>query len=65
MIIRYGLSCTKDPSLIHRYIDYTLDTSLVRKQDQTQTLSYISGHESSKYIAWSYVINNWEKLVTQ
>ena len=62
---RYGMSCTKDPSLINRYIDYTLDTSFVRKQDQTETLAYIGSHENSKYVAWSYVINNWDKLIAQ
>lgn len=60
--LRYGMSCSRLPWVITRYIDYTLDRSLIRLQDLSSTLGYIGRHEANKYVVWAYVLNNWDRL---
>ncbi|XP_078492244.1 solute carrier organic anion transporter family member 4A1 [Ciona intestinalis] len=61
--LRYGLSCSKDAWILNRYIEYAMDSTLVRKQDVSNTLYYISSKEHGKYVAWSFAANNWERLL--
>jgi len=60
--LRYGMSCSEEPWIINRYIERVMNKNYVRLQDQSSTLSYIGRHESSKYIAWAFAVNNYDRL---
>jgi aminopeptidase N len=61
-MLRYGMSCSNDAWVINRYIDYVLDPTVIRKQDQSATFGFIGEHETNKYLVWAYAVNNWDKF---
>ena len=56
------MSCSAESWIINRYIERCLNPALVRKQDVSSAMSYIGSHENTKYDAWSFAYNNWERL---
>jgi len=60
--LRFGMSCSNDPWIINRYLERTLNTQFIRLQDSSSTLSYIGRHENSKYVAWAFAVNNWDRM---
>ena len=56
------MSCSNDPWIINRYLERTLNTQFIRLQDSSSTLSYIGRHENSKYVAWAFAVNNWDRM---
>jgi len=60
--LRYGMSCSEEPWIINRYIERVMNSDYVRFQDQSATLSYIGRHESSKYLAWAFAVNNYDRF---
>ncbi|XP_034540681.1 aminopeptidase Ey-like [Notolabrus celidotus] len=63
--IRYALSCTKQPWLLNRYLEYTLDANKIRKQDATSTIVYIAGNVVGQSLAWDFVRARWTYIFTQ
>uniref|UniRef100_A0A672ZLD5 Aminopeptidase n=1 Tax=Sphaeramia orbicularis TaxID=375764 RepID=A0A672ZLD5_9TELE len=63
--LRYALSCTKQPWLLNRYLEYTLEPKLVRKQDATSTIVYIAGNVVGQPLAWDFVRARWEYIFNQ
>ncbi|XP_042268840.1 aminopeptidase N-like isoform X1 [Thunnus maccoyii] len=63
--LRYALSCTKQPWLLNRYLDYTLDPKKVRKQDATSTIVYIASNVVGQSLAWDFVRARWSYIFTQ
>merc|ERR550534_3278660 len=61
--MRYGMACSKDPWIINRYLDRCLDSTIIRLQDRSSTLSYIGQVPYNKYVAWSWATNNWEHIM--
>ena len=57
------MSCSEDSWILNRYIERCLDNTLIRNQDASSTMSYIGSHEHSKYVAWSFAVNNWKHLM--
>ena len=47
---------------IFRYLDMALDTSVVRKQDASSVIIYISQNTIGKDLAWSFVRRNYDRL---
>ncbi|XP_059534043.1 aminopeptidase N [Myotis daubentonii] len=60
--LRAALACSKEVWILNRYLEYTLDPNLIRKQDATSTLSSIAGNIIGKTLAWDFVQINWKKL---
>uniref|UniRef100_A0A672QLP9 Aminopeptidase n=1 Tax=Sinocyclocheilus grahami TaxID=75366 RepID=A0A672QLP9_SINGR len=58
----YGLSCTKEPWLLNRYLEFTIEPNLVRKQDVAFAIVYISGNVIGQPLVWDFVRANWEHL---
>uniref|UniRef100_A0A671KT32 Aminopeptidase n=1 Tax=Sinocyclocheilus anshuiensis TaxID=1608454 RepID=A0A671KT32_9TELE len=58
----YGLSCTKEPWLLNRYLEFTIEPNLVRKQDVTFAIVYISGNVIGQPLVWDFVRANWEHI---
>ncbi|XP_041643447.1 aminopeptidase Ey-like isoform X2 [Cheilinus undulatus] len=60
--LMYALSCTKQPWLLNRYLEYCLDPEKIRKQDATYTINYIAGNAIGQPLAWDFIRANWKLL---
>ncbi|XP_042352305.1 aminopeptidase N-like [Plectropomus leopardus] len=63
--LRSALACTKQPWLLNRYLEYTLDPDLIRKQDATSTIVYIANNVVGQPLAWDFVRARWSYIFTQ
>ncbi|KAM3870229.1 aminopeptidase N-like [Diretmus argenteus] len=63
--LRYALACTREPWLLNRYLQYTLDPEKVRKQDATSTIVYIASNVVGQSLAWDFVRAHWSYIFTQ
>ncbi|XP_037623574.1 aminopeptidase N-like [Sebastes umbrosus] len=57
--LRSALACTKQPWLLNRYLEYTLDPDMIRKQDATSTIVYIANNVVGQCLAWDFVRAQW------
>ncbi|XP_072519135.1 aminopeptidase Ey-like isoform X2 [Salminus brasiliensis] len=60
-----ALACTKDSRLLDRYLKYTLDPAMIRKQDATRVIVQIAGNIEGRKLAWNFVRLNWKYLFTE
>ncbi|XP_042843592.1 aminopeptidase N [Panthera tigris] len=60
--LRGALACSNQVWILNRFLSYTLDPNLIRKQDVTSTLSSISSNVVGQTLAWDFVQSNWKKL---
>ncbi|KAI3371808.1 hypothetical protein L3Q82_024374, partial [Scortum barcoo] len=63
--LRSALACTKEPWLLNRYLEYTLDPDMIRKQDATSTIVYIASNVVGQSLAWDFVRDRWSYIFTQ
>ncbi|KAJ8417420.1 hypothetical protein AAFF_G00286470 [Aldrovandia affinis] len=63
--LRSALACTKQPWLLNRYLEYTLDPNKIRKQDATSTIVYIANNVVGQPLAWDFVRARWNYIFTQ
>jgi hypothetical protein len=61
--LQYGMSCTREPWLIARYLNDQLNEKKVRRQDCLAGLRYAMIHSHSNKIAWVFLKNNWNLLL--
>ncbi|KAK7176825.1 hypothetical protein R3I93_000923 [Phoxinus phoxinus] len=59
----FGLSCTKEPWLLTRYLEYTTDPNLIRKQDVIFAIVYVAGNVIGQPLAWDFVRAKWEYII--
>ncbi|KAJ8417590.1 hypothetical protein AAFF_G00224330, partial [Aldrovandia affinis] len=60
-----ALACTKQPWLLKRYLEYTLDPDKIRKQDATFIIVYIANNVVGQSLAWDFIRERWEYIFTQ
>lgn len=48
-----------------RYLEYTLNPRLIRKQDATSTIVYIAGNVVGQPLAWDFIRARWEYIFNQ
>ncbi|XP_074090187.1 aminopeptidase N [Macrotis lagotis] len=60
--LRSGLACSKEVWILQRYLSYSLNPELIRKQDATSTISNICSTALGQKLAWEFVKSNWKKL---
>ncbi|KAK7913538.1 hypothetical protein WMY93_013749 [Mugilogobius chulae] len=60
--LMYALSCTKQPWLLNRYLEYSLDPNMIRKQDSTYTIVYIAGNPIGQPLAWDFIRAKWDYI---
>ncbi|MCI4383273.1 hypothetical protein PGIGA_G00024610 [Pangasianodon gigas] len=60
--LRSALSCTKQPWLLNRFLEYTLDPEKIRKQDATSVIGSIASNVVGQPLAWDFVRARWEYL---
>lgn len=58
-----GLAGIREPWILQKYIDLAWDEKYVRGQDYFSCLQNIAANPVGTEIVWSYVRNNWSKLV--
>ncbi|XP_069580456.1 aminopeptidase N-like [Brachyistius frenatus] len=63
--LRSAMSCTKQPWLLNRYLEYTLNPDLIRKQDATSTIVYIANNVVGQSLAWDFIRARWSYIFTQ
>ncbi|KAM4619354.1 aminopeptidase N-like [Polymixia lowei] len=63
--LRSALACTKQPWLLNRYLKYTLDPTVIRKQDATSTIVLIASNVVGQSLAWDFVRAHWSYIFTQ
>ncbi|XP_069481323.1 aminopeptidase N-like isoform X2 [Ambystoma mexicanum] len=63
--LRSAMSCSKEPWILNRYLQYTLDPTKIRKQDATSTITSIANNVVGQGLAWNFVQANWKVLLEQ
>ncbi|CAL8357825.1 unnamed protein product [Lota lota] len=63
--LRAALACTKEPWLLNRYLEYTLKSTFIRKQDATSTIVYIASNVVGQPLAWDFIRDRWSYIFTQ
>lgn len=60
-----ALACTRLPWLLNRYLEYSVDPQMIRKQDSTSTIISIAGNPVGQPLAWDFIRSNWIRLVNE
>ncbi|KAM9854718.1 aminopeptidase Ey-like [Aulostomus maculatus] len=63
--LRSALACTKQPWLLNRYLEYTLNPAMIRKQDATSTIVYIASNVIGQPLAWDFIRAHWSQIFSQ
>uniref|UniRef100_A0A3P9JIS9 Aminopeptidase n=1 Tax=Oryzias latipes TaxID=8090 RepID=A0A3P9JIS9_ORYLA len=58
----YALSCTRQPWLINRYLEYCLDPEKVSEKDVISAITYMAYNPVGQPLLWDFVRTNWEDL---
>ncbi|XP_003921666.1 aminopeptidase N [Saimiri boliviensis] len=60
--LRAALACSNQVWILNRYLSYTLNPDLIRKQDATSTIISIANNVVGQTLVWDFVQSNWKKL---
>ncbi|XP_036591148.1 aminopeptidase N [Trichosurus vulpecula] len=60
--LRSGMACSKEVWILQRYLSYSLDPTMIRKQDATNTITSICSNVIGQSLTWDFVRGNWKKL---
>ncbi|KAM3827919.1 aminopeptidase N isoform 1-T7 [Vipera latastei] len=63
--LRSALTCSQTPWILQRYLQYTLDPSMIRRQDAMSTINSIASNVVGQSLAWDFVRMNWKTLFQQ
>ncbi|XP_066504679.1 alanyl (membrane) aminopeptidase b, tandem duplicate 1 isoform X2 [Hoplias malabaricus] len=63
--LRAALACSTTPWVLNRYLEFTLNPKLIRKQDATSTIIYIANNVVGQPLAWDFVRANWEYIFNE
>ncbi|NXL46002.1 AMPN Aminopeptidase, partial [Podilymbus podiceps] len=63
--LRTALSCSTQPWILNRYLQYTLDPNKIRKQDATATINSIASNVVGQPLVWDFIRSNWRTLFSQ
>jgi len=59
----YALSGTKEPWLLDRLLEYSLDESKIRTQDMLHAISGVGSHIYGRLLTWDFIRKNFDKIV--
>jgi hypothetical protein len=63
--LQYGMSCSKEPWIITKYLNLQLNDSVVRKQDAISGLRYSLSHPSSFIHAYDFIKAKWNDILNK
>lgn len=49
----------------HRYLSYTLNSTIIRKQDATSVITAVASNRAGQKLAWDFVREHWEYMFTE
>ncbi|XP_076995016.1 aminopeptidase Q [Tamandua tetradactyla] len=59
--IAYALSCSKEPWILNRYMEYAITTSLF-DINETNVFEIVASSEVGRYVAKDFLVNNWKAV---
>lgn len=59
----YGLAFTKNEHLITRYLNHTMNNTLIRKQDVYTVLRYLAANPIARPFVWKFIREKWKDLI--
>ncbi|XP_068954714.1 aminopeptidase N isoform X2 [Petaurus breviceps papuanus] len=60
--LRSGLACSREVWILQRYLNYALNSTLIRRQDATSTINSICSNVIGQSLTWNFIRSNWKKL---
>ncbi|XP_041650601.1 aminopeptidase N-like isoform X2 [Cheilinus undulatus] len=60
-----ALACTNNTKLLERYLSYTLNPTMIRKQDASSVITSVANNRMGQSLAWDFVRDQWEYMFTQ
>uniref|UniRef100_A0A8C3F6C7 Aminopeptidase n=1 Tax=Chrysemys picta bellii TaxID=8478 RepID=A0A8C3F6C7_CHRPI len=61
-IMLFAMSCTRESWLLYRYLQYSLNNSLLSSDNISIVISNVAATEIGQRIAWEFVTENWLAL---
>uniref|UniRef100_A0A8C5D891 Aminopeptidase n=1 Tax=Gouania willdenowi TaxID=441366 RepID=A0A8C5D891_GOUWI len=61
--LMWALSCTKEPWLLNKYLQYCLDPEKIRKQDAASNIVNIANNPIGQPLVWDFVRSNWKHMI--
>ncbi|KAK6494557.1 aminopeptidase Q-like [Huso huso] len=61
----FALSCSREPWLLNRYLQYSLDSSLVQRRYTGSLLNYVIENDIGQSLAWGFIQENWKHFQTE
>ncbi|KAM4039269.1 aminopeptidase N [Anomaloglossus baeobatrachus] len=61
--LRAGLACSKEPWILNRLLEYSLDSTKIRKQDALSTITNVANNVVGQCLSWDFIRANWERIV--
>ncbi|KAG5672285.1 hypothetical protein PVAND_002422 [Polypedilum vanderplanki] len=61
-LLMQALGCTRQPWLLSRYLERTLENDGIRKQDTFRVFSAVSNNVWGQSIAFNFIKNNWKRI---
>lgn len=62
-VFLYVLSCTRNPTILIRYLYESLSKETIRTQDTISVIAYVFKNPVGTNIALNFVIENWDTLI--
>ncbi|XP_012619157.2 aminopeptidase Q [Microcebus murinus] len=59
--LAYAMSCSKDPWILLRYMEYAISTSAITFNG-TNIIEIVAASEVGQYIAKDFLVNNWQAV---
>ncbi|XP_061285933.1 aminopeptidase Q isoform X2 [Bos javanicus] len=59
--LAYAMSCSKDPRILNRYMDYAITVSPFTF-NETNVIEAVAASEVGRYVAKDFLINNWQAV---
>ncbi|KAM4677163.1 aminopeptidase N isoform 1-T2 [Discoglossus pictus] len=63
--LRAALACSKEPWILNRLLEYSLDTTKIRRQDTVSTITNIANNIVGQSLAWDFIRANWKTMFEQ
>ncbi|XP_072291149.1 aminopeptidase N-like [Eucyclogobius newberryi] len=60
-----ALACATKPELLQRYLSYTLNATMIRKQDASSVITAVASNRQGQRLAWDFVREQWEYMYTE
>ena len=56
----YGLSASKEQSILLEFLKYSIDETKIRSQDTVTVINYIAQNPVGQTLAWNFLTQNWK-----